>query len=129
MRIVRVDREELKKVLAENLEKHNAEYLVTASAYAAASVTCMEHAIANLKKGRMVDLSQALSGLNRPVSYRLDYERVIKMVEMSQDTVIELTETEFSQYVMDQWAWKDSYRGLTSSYAGKVRGVAMAAND
>ena len=36
-----------------------------------------------------------------PVDYSSDYNKIIKMLEMSEEEQIELTEKEFDQYVMD----------------------------
>ncbi len=48
-----------------------------------------------------------------------EYDRVIKMLEMSVDTQIELSSSEFQNYVMDDWAWSDNAKLSNSTYTAK----------
>ena len=40
-----------------------------------------------------------------PIDRRKDYDLVIKMLEMSTADEISVSQTQFSQYVMDDWSW------------------------
>lgn len=54
-------------------------------------------------------------------SYEEEYDRAIQMVEMTTDEVIELTEQQFDQLVLDNWGWKHEMVSNTMRYAGKMR--------
>ena len=54
--------------------------------------------------------------LMQPVDQTREYDRVIRALEMSVDTKIELTEDEFSQYEMDDWSWKRQFLASNSLY-------------
>lgn len=56
------------------------------------------------------------STLMRPVSYAKEYERAIKMVKMSVDEQIYLTQRDFSRYIMDEWEWVDTFNSVNSFY-------------
>lgn len=54
-----------------------------------------------------------------PQDNSAEYSRAIRMVEMSVETIIELTEDQFDKLVMDNWHWKqDLIR--TSAIYGKM---------
>jgi len=45
----------------------------------------------------------------KPSNHLLDYDRTILMIENCQQNDIELTQTEYAQYVMDNWDWQQSF--------------------
>jgi len=49
-----------------------------------------------------------------------DYNKAIKMVEMTQDLVITLNEKQFDRLVMDEWDWKDSLIATSSLYGKTI---------
>lgn len=49
-----------------------------------------------------------------------DYDRIISMFQWSTDKIIELSETEFSRYVLDNWAWTEDFK-LSNSYYSNVK--------
>lgn len=53
-----------------------------------------------------------------PKNNTASYDRAIKMVEMSVEDEIELTESQFDKLVMDNWEWKNDLL-TTSAFYGK----------
>jgi hypothetical protein len=45
-----------------------------------------------------------------------DYDRVIRMLEMTVDEIITIGAVEFQQYVMDDWTWKEQFTASNSAY-------------
>lgn len=58
------------------------------------------------------DLLQIL----KPFDHTSDYDRVIKMLEMSTGDEATLSEDQFEKYVMDEWHWKQQHVAMSSSY-------------
>lgn len=52
-----------------------------------------------------------------PESHEDDYDRAVKMCQMSVDDQVELTQQEFTQYVLDQWNWSAGFTTQTAMYA------------
>jgi len=69
--------------------------------------------IVRLKKGKTVD---QYINLPVPVDHTLEYDRVIKMIELDTREEITLNENEFAQFVMDDWQWKREWVGTVSNY-------------
>lgn len=44
-----------------------------------------------------------------PEDHSFEYEKVIKMLEMTVDEVLTLSDQQFQTLVMDHWIWKDNF--------------------
>lgn len=62
---------------------------------------------------------------NAPVSYGHEYEKTIKKLELSTADKISLADSEFNQYVMNNWTWKQNFLVSNSAYATNVTGCAF----
>lgn len=51
-----------------------------------------------------------------PESHMREYDRAIRMVEMSTENEITLDQREFDQYVMDEWSWKQEFLMKSALY-------------
>ena len=58
---------------------------------------------------------------DEPEDHLKEYDRIIKMLEMSSETVIELSGQEFDWYVMDNWHWKDQWIHSNALYSNSAR--------
>jgi hypothetical protein len=72
---------------------------------------------ANLKAAEAGEEPVLIIRLNKPENRTDDYNRVLRMLDMTSAKEVVLTEHEFIQYVMDEWAWTKSFKSLTSSYS------------
>ena len=51
-----------------------------------------------------------------PVSYENEYVRAIRMLELSIEDVIDVSEDVFNQLVLDEWSWKRGFIGTSMLY-------------
>ena len=54
--------------------------------------------------------------LREPVDQTEDYERVIGMLEMAEETLVELSEGDYARYVLDTWDWSGNFYTTNSAY-------------
>ena len=54
--------------------------------------------------------------LIEPMGMTREYDRIPRMREMATETVIELTPTEFSTFVLGDWAWTEQATAMNSRY-------------
>ena len=118
MKSVRVRAVELLEVLKTNRTQHMTEYQSAMEVYKKEVVAKLKHLLADARKEAEKDVpSFDLSvGLAEPRSYAESYDTAIKMLEMSTDEIIELSQTEFSQYVEDNWSWQSVFKSVTGAY-------------
>jgi len=115
--ITKVEKKELLRVLAENEKKHKEEYDEAIIVYKEKAIEKLNDKIKRLEKGEFPNLSITLP---QPKHFLKEYKKIYKMISMNESGYIELTEGEFSQYVLDDWVWKDTFLSTNSFYsAGK----------
>jgi hypothetical protein len=54
---------------------------------------------------------------DRPDCHAVEYDRIIGMLEMTTDGFVDLGESEYRQYVRDEWAWSGNFSSSCSSYS------------
>lgn len=120
---LKFDRKVLLKAVRDNRDKHQTDYDEAVEGYKEAVVEALQKkiaffqkALADYKNGGELHPGASL-GLTPPRHYMKDYNRVVKMLEMSHEDDIELSHEEFSQYVMDDWKWKENFTQSTALYS------------
>jgi len=114
MDTVRVHKDELLDTLEKNRVQH---------------VSDFKEAMVEYRKAALVELTAMLKQVRsktekitrmikapEPVSYESSYQTAIRMLQMSVDEEIELSEQEFKQYVEDSWTWQASFASNTLMY-------------
>lgn len=112
--ITRMKKEELVKVLEENMAAHNEIFEEALEGYHKEAVGILEEHIAAIKSGKV---RRVVFHLPEPEDHTKDYERVIAMIVANEDDVISLEEYEFQQYVLDDWSWKRQFLTSNSAYS------------
>lgn len=114
MRNVIVSKERLINTLKENRENHVNTFEQVLEDYRTEAVKQLEEHIVRIRDGKV---EQVFVHLPVPKNYEEEYDRAIKMAEWEQNTVIELTEKEFDQFVLDNWTWKHDFNETVATYS------------
>jgi hypothetical protein len=118
MQTVKIRKDDLLVVVKKNREEHRKIFLEACDGYRKEAVEVLDRMLADAKAGKRVE---QFIGLEEPVDQTKDYDRVIRMLEMSTDDVITLTQGEFSNYVLDDWSWKQQFMGTNIKYVNSNR--------
>jgi len=113
MDAIKVKKTELLEKLKANREAHQAIFDKAQDGYRKMVVEHLELMLAEAKQGKVI---RRKVELQEPVNQTKDYDRVISMLSMSQDDIIELNEHDFAQYVLDDWSWKAQFTTTNSRY-------------
>ena len=113
MESVKVGREELLKTLKTNRDNHRKIFEEALEGYREEAIKELEGAIADAKSGKKIRRNLTLV---EPMDQTKDYDRVIRMLEMSKDAIIEISEQDFACYVLDDWRWKDQFTASNTRY-------------
>jgi hypothetical protein len=111
-----VNKSELVLVLYDNMEEHAQQYKEAYEGYLAEALTQAKQLVADIEAG--VEFGHCLS-LVAPVNHTSDYESIIRMLGMSVEEQIVLSQHDFTQYVMDNWSWKLAFDQTRVMYANK----------
>lgn len=117
MQKVKVKISDLKEKLKTNREGHRALFLKAQEGYRQTVIELLEKTLEEARNHKRIDMRFHLPA---PVDQTKDYDRVLAMLEMSVDDEIEITQHEFANYVMDDWAWKDQFMASNQLYLAKM---------
>lgn len=117
MNTVKVPKTKLLTKLKTNRKKHREIFLKAQEGYRQMVVEQLEEMLENARQGKKIE---TYVNLHAPVDQTKDYDRVISMLDMSVDKIIQLSSTEFANYVMDDWSWKEQFTMSNMAYLTKV---------
>lgn len=116
MEIVKIKKSVLLETLKENRQAHRTIFEEAQIGYRAEAIRLLDKALQDAKAGRKIN---TYVRLDAPIDQTKDYDRAIKMIEMSVDENIEISETDFACYILDDWNWKHSFMTTNAFYIGK----------
>lgn len=114
MKEVKVNISELLTILRDNKEKHQQVFEEALEGYKLKVIETLERTLEKAKAG---DRLPEYIEIPRPINQTHEYNRAIKMMEMSVESEITLAVGEFDKYVMDRWAWKQNFLARNSMYS------------
>ncbi len=117
MQSVKVKKSDLIDVLTKNRDTHRAEYQEALGLYRAAVVKHLEKLLEEVKSEKPFALHVRLP---EPSDHTEDYDRELRMLDMSVDDVIELNVQDFDTFIMDNWDWKDSVSATNMFYKSAI---------
>ena len=113
---VTVKTSDLLEELRKNRGAHRDIFLKAQNGFKAAVLETVEDMLDQARQGKRVNFSVHLPA---PIDQTKDYNRAIKMFEMSTESETDLEEHEFAQYVMDDWSWKDQVTMTNTAYLSR----------
>jgi hypothetical protein len=113
MQTVTVKTADLLLEVKKNHEAHRGIYETALVRYRELAVETLTAMLEDAKAGKPVKHHVQLP---IPEDHSDDYLRAIKMLEMSTEEEIEISQRDFAQYVMDDWGWKAEWHSNTRSY-------------
>lgn len=116
----KVNTNELVSILKVNREKHRAIFLEAQEGFRKVAIEALEKRLADAREGKRIQLYLELI---EPADQTKDYDRVIQMLQMSTESVTELSEREFAQYVQDDWQWKQNFLHANSTYSATAQAM------
>lgn len=114
MKEVKVKRDALKAVLLTNRAAHQKIFEEALAGYKTKVIETLDRSLKQARAGQRV--AEHIS-IPRPVNQTHEYNRAIRMMEMSVENEITLTTQEFDAYVMDRWHWRSAFLASNSAYS------------
>lgn len=119
MRNITVDKASLLDTLRANRDAHRAEYDKAVEVYKRRFVEEAEKFAAEALRRVTQGLPfNDFMWLPVPEEHTDDYDRVIALMEWELADTVELSESDFRCYVLNEWGWMTSFTANTSLYTG-----------
>lgn len=127
MNTVKVKRLELLDKIRGNRTKHRELFLKAQEGYRELVITELDRMLKDARDGKRI---RRTISMPEPQDHTDDYDRVISMLEMSLDEIVEIHANEFDMYVRDRWGWKQIADLTNIAYAAKrVPGIVDTDDD
>ncbi len=114
-------KDELLVILRENREKHRGVFEAALKGYRDEAEKILGETLGDVLAG---GTPKIYIMLDRPEDHTLDYDRIIKMLDMQVEDEFILSEERFAQYVMDDWRWKRAWLKMSNRYAASSTAAA-----
>ena len=114
MDTVAVKRKELLEKLIENRNAHRAIFEDAMIGYRKKVIEELEKSIADAKANIRIRTSL---NLVQPMDMTHEYDIAIGMLEMCVDEIIDIDDTQYRNFVMDDWTWKGQFLASSMSYS------------
>ena len=112
--LIPVHKVKLQARVAENRNKHEQDYNAAYVEYLAA----LQVRFKEFKQAFKKDPTKATYHmLSAPVSYLKLYDQVLAKLNLTTAEIIELNDSEFSNYVQDDWNWKTDFNRMSQTYS------------
>lgn len=121
MNAIKMSRVELLAIVRENKKAHVISYNEAVGDY---KILVLQLANENAKFAATANIAEFKKMKNipsPPVSYEDSYTRAIRMLELSVEEIIDVSEDIFNQLVLDEWAWKRSFATSNIGYKSAMR--------
>ena len=111
--------EELLEILRGNRDSHLETFNQAMDGYRLEWMEILERRLSDIQTGKPIQMWVHIA---EPKNQTKDYERVIRMLELEVNETWVLDESDFAQYVEDDWIWSREFREtstyLNSKYSG-----------
>lgn len=122
MQKVTVKKADLVAAVEKNRAGHRKIFEEALDGYKAKQVELLEAQLKRLRAGKRLPMMGYY--LPVPEDHTKDYDRVLRMLEMSLFDVVEISQEDFAKYVMDDWEWRRSFLASNSAYSSTAAAIA-----
>jgi len=116
MKTTKVNKDNLLLTLHENRKKHSKDYREARTVWEAKVKDRIAFVLKEVNGGIFKHAKSPLQHLPEPENFLDSYDTAIERLNWEEDATVELDETEFQQYVQNNWSWNHRFVANTSSY-------------
>lgn len=116
MQEVTIAVDELREIVQENREEHIQTFEEAKENFRDHVVDELHDKINRAQNAEEIDDIPSYISFDQPEEHTEDYDRVLRMLELTTEDEVTLTRKEFTRYVLDDWGWKDKWESNTVSY-------------
>ena len=128
MKSVKVYKAELLKILQQNRVDHKAIFLKAQDKFREVAIAELDRQLKAAREQQPFVLER-ITRLVQPQDYSVQYDRAIKMLEMSVEDTVEITAQEFQNFVQDIWDWSRTWAYSNSRYTDSPKFAGLLEDD
>ena len=113
MDLITVNKQNLLLTLKENQKIHDEAYANSQLGYRKVVIKTLQTKLKDVQANKEIDLHFGLVG---PVSYTDVYTTAIGMLEWCLEDIVQLTRTNYENFVLDEWSWSNNFKMASGLY-------------
>lgn len=114
MNQITMKKDDLLAILRANRDKHRMVFLEAQQNYRKMAIAELERTLEDARNGRTIRRTLTL---NAPQDMTSFYNRAIGMLEAHTEDTIVVSDSEYRNYVQDEWSWSQNWANNTKTYA------------
>ncbi len=114
MEEITVKKSRLIEIITKNRTEHRAIFDEACVGYAKMMEQELETRLKEIRSGKKI---VRITAMAVPEDHTGDYDRVLKMLDLAEETEIVLQERDVAMYIMDDWQWKQNFLISNSHYS------------
>lgn len=114
MNKVTVKKADLREIVQKNRDDHHAIWVEAKAKHREAFIAELKKSLSEAEAGG--ELRRTIN-LVEPSSHTKDYDRVLRMIDLSIEDTVTLDAQEFMHYVQDEWAWSQQWSHSSALYS------------
>lgn len=123
---IRVNKVTLLEKLKENLEHHKEDYTTAHEGWKIELRQELEKKLERLEGGDWgKDADDLYIKSHEPESHEGNYEDAIGMLELATEDTIVLSHSQYTQFIKDEWGWKQNWSASNASYTATAASVGV----
>lgn len=107
-------KDQIIQTVRQNREAHRAIFEEALEGYRDKVVESLNAHLERIKRGEVLAISVHYP---QPEDHTRDYDRLLEMLKLTTDGDVELSETQFAQYMQDDWTWKRQFITTNAAYS------------
>ena len=120
---VKVKKDKLLGIIEKNRKKHRAIFEKAIAGYRKEVIRHLDYALKAARSGKKIITAVKLI---QPQDHTADYDREIGMLKMSADNLITIDDTQYQQYILNQWEWTKQFSTTSASYSGSTSSSSLS---
>ena len=116
MNTLKIDKYKLLHILKTNRENHRTLFLKAQDIYRELVIKELDGMLKDAREGSSI---RRRVNFSAPEDHTNDYDRMIGILELSNDETLDLTISEYTYYVEDNWTWAKAANAKASNYTAR----------
>jgi len=117
MDIITVDKAKLLLHLSKNKDKHHNTFIEIQSGYRKKVIKELELRLKDVRDNKKINLC---FNLPEPADHTEDYESAIEMLQWCIKDTVQITKSNYDNFIRDKWSWSSNFSATSGLYCEKT---------
>ena len=116
MDYVKVNKDDLIRAIISNKNEHIKKYNDAIAGYKTKLIEKLYEAVELAIHDKEL-ITTIIMPAPKPINHKSDYDLAIGMLEMSVEEIVEISDEQYRNFILDDWSWKSSFTTSSTSYS------------